>query len=91
MGVQMYPMPPLSPRRAAVMSFIRDRVADYGQPPTLAEIAAACGLATRAAARKHVLALAEAGLIQVTTGQARGIRPAGIRARADLLRVPLLG
>jgi len=87
----MYPMSSLSPRRAAVLSFIRDRVAGYGQPPTLAEIAEACGLATRGAARKHVLALAGAGLIEVTAGQARGIRPVGMRARADLLRVPLLG
>lgn len=81
----------LSPRRAAVLTLIRDRVAGHGQPPTLAEIAAACGLASRGAARKHVLALAEAGLIEVTAGQARGIRPAGMRARADLLRVPVLG
>ena len=87
----MYPMPDLSPRRTAVLIFIRDRVAGYGQPPSLAEIAAACGLASRGAARKHVLALAEAGLIEVTAGQARGIRPAGMRARSDLLRVPVLG
>ncbi len=84
-------MPDLSPRRTAVLTFIRDRVAGHGQPPSLAEIAEACGLATRGAARKHVLALAQAGLIEVTAGQARGIRPAGMRARADLLRVPLLG
>jgi repressor LexA len=38
-----------------------------------------------------VLALSEAGLIEVTAGQARGIRPAEIRKRADLLRVPILG
>lgn len=87
----MYPMSALSPRRTAVLSFIRDRVAGFGQPPSLAEIAAACGLASRGAARKHVLALAEVGLIEVTAGQARGIRPAGLRARADLLRVPVLG
>lgn len=81
----------LSRRRTAILTFIRDQVADQGQPPTLAEIADACGLASRGAARKHVLALAEAGLIEVTAGQARGIRPAGMRARADLLRVPVLG
>ena len=51
----MYPMLDLSPRRTAVLSFIRDRVVGHGQPPTLAEIAEACGLATRGAARKHVL------------------------------------
>ena len=88
----MYSMnPPLTPRRAAVLSFIRDRVAGHGQPPTLAEIAAACGLASRGAARKHVLALAEAGLVEVAPGQARGVRPAGMRGRADLVRVPVLG
>lgn len=63
----------------------------HGQPPTLAEIAAACGLATRASARKHVLALAQAGLIEVAAGQARGIRPAGLPPRQDLMRVPVLG
>ncbi|MCK7594443.1 transcriptional repressor LexA [Pseudomarimonas salicorniae] len=84
-------MESLSPRRAAVLSFIRDRVAGRGQPPTLAEIAEACGLASRGAARKHVLALSEAGLIELTAGQARGIRPTGMRARDDLLRVPILG
>ena len=84
-------MKPLSPRRAAILRFIRERVSVYGQPPTLAEIAADCGLASRGAARKHVQALAEAGLIELTGGQARGIRPVGIRARVDLLRLPILG
>ncbi|WP_201774056.1 transcriptional repressor LexA [Pseudoxanthomonas suwonensis] len=84
-------MPELSPRRAAILAFIRDRVAGHGRPPSLAEIAAACGLASRGAARKHVLALAEAGLVELAAGQARGVRPAGMRARADLLRLPLLG
>ncbi|MGY0634769.1 transcriptional repressor LexA [Luteimonas sp. A478] len=88
----MYSMSPaLSPRRAAILSFIRDRVANHGQPPTLAEIAEASGLASRGAARKHVLALAEAGLVEFAPGKARGVRPAGMRARADLLRVPVLG
>ena len=78
----MYPMNhSLSPRRAAVLSFIRDRVAGHGQPPTLAEIAQACGLASRGAARKQVLALAEMGLVEVAPGQARGVRPAGMRGR----------
>ncbi|MGE8281050.1 MAG: transcriptional repressor LexA [Stenotrophomonas sp.] len=84
-------MKELSPRRATILSFIRDRVAGHGQPPSLAEIAAACGLASRGAARKHVLALSEAGLIEVAPGQARGIRPVGLAATAELLQVPILG
>ncbi|MDE2280498.1 MAG: transcriptional repressor LexA, partial [Xanthomonadaceae bacterium] len=51
--------------------------------------AEAGGLASRGAARKHVLALAEAGLIEVAPGQARGIRPAG--SRTTLLQVSVLG
>lgn len=88
----MYSMSDLSPRRAAVLSFIRSCVNERGQPPTLAEIGQACGLASRGAARKHVLALSEAGLIEVTAGQARGIRPVGLRrSRAAPLQVPILG
>jgi len=87
----MYSMSDLSPRRAAVLTFIRERVSGQGQPPSLAEIAEAAGLASRGAARKHVLALAEAGLIEVASGQARGIRPAGLRTRTSLLQVPVLG
>ena len=87
----MYSMSDLSPRRAAILTFIRKRVTEQGQPPSLAEIAEAGGLASRGAARKHVLALAEAGLIEVASGQARGIRPAGLRTRTSLLQVPVLG
>jgi repressor LexA len=84
-------MTSLSQRRTVVLNFICDRVTERGQPPTLAEIATASGLASRGAARKHVLALAEAGLIEVTARQARGIRPGGIPKRADSLTVPVLG
>ena len=87
----MYSMSDLSSRRAAILTFIRERVTEQGQPPSLAEIAEAGGLASRGAARKHVLALAEAGLIEVAPGQARGIRPAGSRTRTAMLQVPVLG
>lgn len=84
-------MSALTPRRQAILSFIQERALLHGQPPSLAEIAAACGLASRGAARKQVLALAEAGLIELTPGQARGIRPAGRAARTDAMLVPILG
>ena len=87
----MYPMTSLSPRRQSILSFIQERALIHGQPPSLAEIAAACGLASRGAARKQVLALAEAGLIELTPGQARGIRPAGSASRQHALSVPILG
>lgn len=79
-----------STRRSRILDFIRQRIA-AGQPPSLAEIAAASGFASRNAAYKHVQALAEAGLIELAPNQKRGIRlPAGARAD-DLIALPVLG
>src|SRR5213592_3720552 len=64
--VQMCSMTTLSPKRAAILTFIRDRIAQNGQPPSLAEISEAFGFASRSVARKHIVALTEAGLIEVT-------------------------
>ncbi len=81
---------PLSPQRAAVLAFLRERAAQ-GRPPSLAEIAAAFGFASRNAAQKHVQALAAAGLIVLEEGVRRGIRLPE-RARPDaLLPLPVLG
>lgn len=87
----MYSMNELTPRRAAILEFIRERIAEQGQPPSLAEIAEAFGFASRSVARKHITALAEAGLIEVVPNQARGIRLADRPPRADLLEIPVLG
>lgn len=87
----MYSMNELTPRRAAILEFIRERIAEQGQPPSLAEIAEAFGFASRSVARKHITALSEAGLIEVVPNQARGIRLADRPPRPDLLEIPVLG
>lgn len=87
----MYSMNNLTPRRAAILEFIRERIAEQGQPPSLAEIAEAFGFASRSVARKHITALSEAGLIEVVPNQARGIRLADRPPRPDLLEIPVLG
>ncbi len=87
----MYPMNTLSPRRRAILDFLRERIAEHGQPPSLAEIAEAFGFASRGVARKHIIALAEAGLIEVVPNQARGIRLLDRAARPELLEIPVLG
>lgn len=87
----MYSMNDLTPRRAAILEFIRERIAEQGQPPSLAEIAEAFGFASRSVARKHITALSEAGLIEVVPNQARGIRLADRPPRPDLLEIPVLG
>ncbi len=87
----MYSMTNLTPRRSAILNFIRERIADKGQPPSLAEIAEAFGFASRSVARKHVVALTEAGYIEVNAHQARGIRLLNQPARPELLEIPVLG
>ena len=87
----MYSMKTLTPRRQAILQFIRDRVADRGQPPSLAEISEAFGFASRSVARKHILALTEAGHIEVNPHQARGIRLVEPDIRREWLELPLLG
>ncbi len=66
----MYSMINLTPRRTAILTFIRERIAEHGQSPSLAEISEAFGFASRSVARKHVLALTEAGFIEVNPHQA---------------------
>ncbi|RPE79981.1 transcriptional repressor LexA [Vulcaniibacterium tengchongense] len=84
-------MPDLSPQRAAVLAFIRERI-EGGQPPSLAEIAARFGFASVTAAKKHVQALADAGQVELAPNQRRGIRlPERSAARPELVTLPVLG
>jgi repressor LexA len=87
----MYSMTNLSPKRAAILTFIRERIAQNGQPPSLAEICEAFGFASRSVARKHIVALTDAGLIEVVANQARGIRLVDARPRSQMLDIPVLG
>jgi repressor LexA len=72
----MYSMTTLTPRRTAILTFIRERIAEHGQSPSLAEISEAFGFASRSVARKHVLALTEAGFIEVNPASGPGHSPA---------------
>ncbi len=62
-------------RRNEVLKFVQSRVEADGYPPSLDEIAKACGFASRSGAQKHVRALEESGELQVTRGRARSARP----------------
>lgn len=89
-GVQMYTMTSssLSPKRAAVLAFLRRELL-IGRAPSLAEVAEAFGFASRNAAQKHVQALVAEGFLEQVAGQKRGLRlPEG---GADLLPLAVLG
>lgn len=84
-------MDTLPPKRAAVLAFLREQVEGQGRAPSLAEIAAEFGFASRNAAQKHVQALVADGLVELAPGQKRGIRLIGGRGRGQLLDLPVLG
>jgi repressor LexA len=51
-------------RQAQVYAFIRDRVSDSGVPPTMEEIAAELGIASRGSAHSYVRALVTSGHLE---------------------------
>jgi len=89
--VQMCSMDNLTPKRRAIFDFIRERITEQGQPPSLADIATRFGFASRSVARKHITALCQAGYIDVTLNQARSIRLARPLRRPEMLELPVLG
>lgn len=64
----------LTRRQQEILTFIRERIAADGMPPTRAEISAAFGFASPNAAESHLRALAQKGVIRLESGFARGIR-----------------
>lgn len=74
-----------------ILRLVREHVARYGYPPSLRELADAAGI-TFAAVRKHLLRLADQGLIELPERTARGIRLVGAgEPDARTLRLPLIG
>lgn len=80
----------LTRRQHQTLALIRKHIASQGEAPSLAEIATAMGIRSRAAVHRHVQALAEAGYIELLPGRKRGIRLIGDAAEG-LLELPLVG
>lgn len=97
----------LTDTQRRLLAYLREHIATHGWPPSQMEIARAFGFRQNRSARYHLEALAQAGLIELSPGRARGIRlaaasdgaaataaepqVAGDRPMSDLLQVPLLG
>ncbi|NIK52030.1 LexA family protein [Xanthomonas arboricola] len=69
-------------RTQEILAFIHSRIDAEGLPPTLEEIAKACGFKSRSAVQKHVRSLEASGELQVTPGQARSARPKRAKEQA---------
>jgi repressor LexA len=86
----MYSMTNLTPRRTAILTFIRERIAEHGQSPSLAEISEALVCL----AQRGAQARAGAHRSRVYRGQPApgpGHSPARATARPELLDIPVLG
>lgn len=88
----------LTDTQRRLLAFLREHIARYGYPPSQMEIAGAFGFRQNRSARYHLEALAQAGLIELSAGRARGIRltssspdVAASTLPNGLLQVPLLG
>lgn len=84
---------PLTDRQQAILDFLKAHIAREGMAPTVAETAAAFGLASPFGITKHLSALQEKGWIEIAAHKARGIRirTRHRRYRSDSLQLPVLG
>lgn len=83
----------LTSRQSNILEFIRARVAQAGQAPTLEEIGLAMGLPNVSAVLKHVRSLEAKGRLVIEPNRSRGIRlvDAADALDADTLELPLVG
>lgn len=80
-----------TPTQLRILRLVRKHMARHGYSPSLRELADAAGI-TFAAVRKHLLRLAQEGLIELPRRTARGIRLVGFDATdRDSLALPLIG
>lgn len=63
----------LTPRQKQILEMIQAFIADYGMPPTRAEIARELGFKSANAAEDHLRALQRKGVLELKPGASRGI------------------
>ncbi len=75
-------MTELTRRQQEIFDFLRDNYERFAYPPTLDELCAALGMASRGSLYKHIMALIGVGLVEPFTGNKQG----GIRLTAQAQR-----
>jgi repressor LexA len=75
-------MDTLTRRQREIFDFLRDNYESFAHPPTLDELCAALGVASRGSLYKHVMALIAAGLVEPFASNKQG----GIRLSAKAER-----
>lgn len=67
-------MAQLTPRQQQVLQIIQEFIAEYGMPPTRADIARELGFRSVNAAEEHLKALQKKGVLELIPGASRGIQ-----------------
>ena len=67
-------MRPLTPRQKEILELIQSFIAEYGMPPTRADIARELGFKSANAAEEHLRALQKKGVLELVPGASRGIQ-----------------
>ncbi|UOA07417.1 MULTISPECIES: transcriptional repressor LexA [Methylobacter] len=62
----------LTRRQREIFNFLRDNTDSFSRPPSLDELCAALGMASRGSLYKHIMALIKAGLVEPFAGNKQG-------------------
>ncbi|MDH4049123.1 MAG: transcriptional repressor LexA [Gammaproteobacteria bacterium] len=79
----------LTPRQSQILHMIQEFMAEYGMPPTRAEIARELGFKSSNAAEEHLRALQKKGVLELIPGTSRGIQLKD--SLREQLGLPLVG
>ena len=82
-------MAQLTPRQSQILLVIQEFIAEYGMPPTRAEIARELGFKSANAAEDHLRALQKKGVLDLIPGTSRGIQLKD--SLREQLGLPLVG
>jgi repressor LexA len=69
----------LTRRQREIFNFLRDNYGSFAYPPSLDQLCAALGMASRGSLYKHIMALVAAGLVEPFAGKKKG----GVRLTAQ--------
>lgn len=87
----------LSPRQAAILDYIKEKIATDGYPPSMREICEAVDLSSPSTAHAHIHALAQKGYLKLNPNKKRAMEvldsddsPAHA-VKQELVEIPVLG
>lgn len=85
----IFSMRQLTPRQKEILELIQSFIAEYGMPPTRADIARELGFKSANAAEEHLRALQKKGVLELVPGASRGIQLKD--SLREQLGLPLVG